>query len=76
MSCTKRAVDYMKNRMVKAAIKILIQKFGLEIINDTIAALLTEEAEAKNEIMYDELSEMYDMINRNMRLYKFKKTKA
>lgn len=58
---------------MKSAIRILIDKFGIEKINDTIASILFEEANATERYEYDDLGELYDNINKSTIMLSFKR---
>lgn len=55
----------IKDRVLKNMLNFLILKFGLREINDKLSQICFEEAEAggTQKVIYDDLSETYDMIN-------------
>lgn len=58
--------------LLKSALKILFNKFGLLAINDKLAEILNEEAEITHNYDYDELSQAYDNINYTITMKKYK----
>ena len=55
----------IKDHVLKNILNFLILKFGLREVNDKLSQICFEESEAGgiNKFTYDELSEIYDMIN-------------
>jgi hypothetical protein len=56
---------------LKSVLRILISKFGVELINDKMAEIYHEEAERQEDSYLDVLSEAYDNINNMMRLKQY-----
>ena len=65
-------VSKAKLLMLKSAIRVLINKFGIHIINEIIAEIFFEESNATMNYFYDDLSESYDEINRKIRFQNIK----
>lgn len=71
MRSRNRGVSNFTGSVIKSALRILIQKFGIELVNEKIAEIFYEEAECLHNYDYDELSEAYDNINKKIMLKKY-----
>lgn len=60
-----------KHIILKTVLRMIIKKFGIQLINEKIAEIFTEESEALRDYSFDDLAEAYDNINKDL---KFKDT--
>lgn len=60
-----------KHLILKSMLHIIIAKFGIELINEKLAEIFTEDSEILKDYCYDDLAEAYDNINKNI---KYKET--
>jgi len=56
----------LKDKLLRNLLQLLIEKFGLWKINDTIAQILFEQAHDNQKFEWDDLSEMYEAINQKL----------
>lgn len=69
----KRGTPNLSHAILKSALRILISKFGIYLINDKISEIFAEEEnESGCDYSYDDISEMYDNINFDLRVKEFK----
>jgi len=50
---------------------MMVKKFSIQVINEKLAEIFTEESETLRDYSFDDLAEAYDNINKNI---KFKET--
>ena len=67
----KRGAPRAGHVVLKSALRILISKFGIFLVNDKISEIFTEEAETLRNYSYDDIAELYDNINKFLRLKDF-----
>lgn len=67
----KRGKPTLGHAILRTALSILIQKFGIFLVNDAISDIFTEEAEILRNYAYDDIAEMYDNISKSLRLKDF-----
>ena len=53
----------MKEYLVKSLVQLLINRFGLATINETLASIYYEKFLTSNNTYYDDIAELYDKIN-------------
>lgn len=58
-------------KILKSALRLFIETFGVEVVNENLAEIFWEESNALNDLNYDELSEAYDNINKLIRDKRF-----
>lgn len=56
----------IKYKLLKSALSILIRRYGIERINEQFANIFFEKANEMNDIFFDDLSEAYDNINKQI----------
>lgn len=54
--------------ILKSSLFVLIKAYGIEAINDKIAEIFNDYAEETNDTFYDDLSEYYDNINKDLKM--------
>jgi len=66
-----RGKPKLGHTILKSALRALISKFGIFLINDKISEIFTEESEALRNYAFDDIAELYDNINKFLRLKDF-----
>ncbi len=56
----------MSYKLLKATMSVLVNRFGVKMINDVLAEIFYEQAQETDDFVFAELSESYDKINNDM----------
>lgn len=70
-----RRAHSIKHFALKIALRNLLNRFGIYVVNEKLSEIFYEEAKAGNDRTLDAISEAYENINNILRFKGFTKTK-